>query len=144
MDAAVVVRRAAGEGRTGAFRQRRMVGGLVVKIAISWPNRPCHWSALDRGRKAQKHEAWALTLAQPTFKPGVGRIPVTLTFRKNDRHRFDLDNALAACKGALDGLAIALGVDDSRFDVRPVLGEPVPGGAVEITVEQALAACGVA
>lgn len=112
----------------------------MVKIVIGWPdqqlwpNRPSHWTARSRRRKEQKLEAWALALAERRPAIGDGPIPVRLTFRKADRRRFDLDNAQAACKGALDGLAAALGVDDSRFRPVPVLGEPVPGGAVEIEV----------
>jgi crossover junction endodeoxyribonuclease RusA len=111
-----------------------------VKIALAWPaqplwpNRRAHWAQVQRRRNAQKLEAWALAMAEKRVDLGEGRIAVTLTFHKTDRGRFDLDGALSACKGALDGLALALGVDDSRFDVRPVLGEPVGGGAVVVEV----------
>lgn len=46
------------------------------------------------------------------------RFPVRLTFYAPDRRRRDLDNLHSACKAALDGIAKALGADDSRF--RPV------------------------
>jgi crossover junction endodeoxyribonuclease RusA len=120
-----------------------------VKITLGWPdqhlwpNRKAHWARARMWRNEQKIAAWALTLAEKRVDLGEGRIPVTLTFHKNDRRRFDLDNALAAMKGALDGLSAALGVDDSRFDVRPVLGEPVAGGCVVVEVDQVLAAVGV-
>jgi crossover junction endodeoxyribonuclease RusA len=130
-----------------------------VKIALAWPAQPLwpntrlHWGARNKRRQAQKHEAYfaAFAAGAGSYRQIGGvtrrelpeRIPVTLTFHKNDRRRFDLDNALAACKGALDGLSAALGVDDSRFDVRPVLGAPVAGGCVIVEVDQALAAVGV-
>jgi crossover junction endodeoxyribonuclease RusA len=103
-------------------------------VPVLWPNNRAHWAAKAKRRKAQKEAAWALTLAERTPKLGDGRVSVTLTFRKADRGRYDLDGALSACKGALDGIALALGVDDSRFDVRPVLGDPVAGGAVIVEV----------
>ncbi|SOE49110.1 hypothetical protein ODI_R1848 [Orrella dioscoreae] len=43
---------------------------------------------------------------------------VTLTFVAPDRRRRDIDNLLACMKSQMDGIAIALGVDDSQF--RPI------------------------
>lgn len=47
------------------------------------------------------------------------RSPVKITFAKPNRIRRDLDGMLGAIKHGLDGIARALGVDDSIF--RPVL-----------------------
>ena len=46
------------------------------------------------------------------------KIPLALIFNKRSKGRYDLDNALAAMKHALDGIAQALRIDDSKF--RPV------------------------
>jgi crossover junction endodeoxyribonuclease RusA len=111
-----------------------MIVSLPWPVPVLWPNNRAHWAAKAKRRKAQKLAAWALTLAERTPKLGDGRIPVTVTFHKTDRRRYDTHEAAYAVKGAIDGIALALGVDDSRFDVRPVLGEPVAGGAVIVEV----------
>jgi len=46
------------------------------------------------------------------------RYPLSITFVAPDGRHRDLDNMLAACKAALDGVAEALGIDDRCF--RPV------------------------
>lgn len=45
----------------------------------------------------------------------AGYIPLSLVFITRTERRTDLDNMLAACKPMLDGVALALGIDDSRF-----------------------------
>ncbi|WP_195759903.1 hypothetical protein [Paracoccus sp. S-4012] len=83
-----------------------------------WPNgRPPHWSA--RHRAAQKQRAEAGILARSA---GLRHLPegarVTLTFAFQPSFRtitFDLDNAVASQKAAIDGIVEVLGVDDSRF-----------------------------
>ena len=45
-----------------------------------------------------------------------GQIPLTITFHQPDRRARDRDNLLAAMKPTLDGLADALGVNDSQFE----------------------------
>jgi crossover junction endodeoxyribonuclease RusA len=60
---------------------------------------------------------------------------VSLDFRPPDRRRRDLDNLLASMKAGLDGLADALGVDDSRWRLAIEMGEPAAGGCVCVTVE---------
>ena len=65
--------------------------------------------------------------------PDLGaQIPLTLTFHSPDRRARDADNLLAASKPLLDGMAGALGVDDSRFEpivIRRVAGKR-PGALV--------------
>ena len=45
-----------------------------------------------------------------------GDIALKVTFVQPDRRHRDRDNLLAASKAALDGVAAALKVDDSRFE----------------------------
>ena len=64
----------------------------------------------------------------------TGRIPVTIIFHAPDKRGRDLDNLLASMKSGLDGVAIALGVNDRQF--RPVTidfaDSVFKGGKVEI------------
>jgi crossover junction endodeoxyribonuclease RusA len=42
-------------------------------------------------------------------------VPLAITFHAPDKRRRDMDNAIAAMKPQLDGLADAMRVDDNRF-----------------------------
>jgi hypothetical protein len=56
-----------------------------------------------------------------TYVQTGGRIPVRLTVSAKPKGPLpDKDNALAACKAYLDGIAEALGINDSLFDPQPV------------------------
>ena len=65
-----------------------------------------------------------------------GRLIVTLDFRPPVRRGRDEDNLIASMKAGLDGLAQALGVDDSRFNLTIRHGPVIPGGAVHVTIEK--------
>jgi crossover junction endodeoxyribonuclease RusA len=99
---------------------------------VLWPNRPAHWSKVARARKSQKHAAYYL--AQPLGRM-TGPVNIHLTFCPPDKRRRDIDNMLASCKGHLDGISLAIGVDDSEFRISVERGEVVRGGAVVVRVE---------
>ncbi len=90
-------------------------------IIMSWPstalnpNKGTHWTRLRVARKAQQHEAFWLAEKAGLVVPDSERIIVRLDFHPRHKNRRDEDNMLGSMKGALDGLAKALGVDDSRF-----------------------------
>ena len=65
----------------------------------------------------------------------LGSIPVSIVFVAPDKRRRDLDGCLSASKHALDGMAKALKVDDSRF--KPILINYIQGdkpGAMLVAV----------
>ena len=119
-------------------------GGFSFSVALPWPpralwpnGRPAHWAIKAREAKAAKRIGLALGLQRgPIIPPGVP-LAVAITSHKPTRvSRYDDDNLIAALKHYLDGLALALGVDDSRFRLQaPVRG--APRGAGEIVVEVA-------
>lgn len=78
--------------------------------------------------------------AEHVFIPDhTGLFPLSLEFCPPTKRKFDRDNALAAMKGALDGLAQALEIDDSQFE--PILlrrGQPTPGGVVIVRIGEDL------
>jgi hypothetical protein len=62
----------------------------------------------------------------------------TITAYPPDRHARDDDNLAASCKAYRDGIAQALGCDDSLFDQQPIQwGEPVKGGRISILIGSA-------
>jgi len=99
-----------------------------------WPNSRPHWAA--KARATKKHRAWAYaaTLAAKVPKP-EGRVNFIVTVHPRATRKIDADNAIAAMKGYFDGIADALGVNDSTFNAPMVLfGLPRPGGLVRIEV----------
>ena len=60
-------------------------------------------------------------------------LTIELAFYPPDRRRRDKDNLVACMKAAIDGLADALGVDDSRFTYVYAYPEEI-GGRVVVTV----------
>jgi crossover junction endodeoxyribonuclease RusA len=95
-----------------------------------FPNRKNgkHWKATVAIKEAQKDAAIFLTkqAMQTTHSAWPdGSIPLSLVYLTPDKRKRDIDNMLAASKALLDGMAQALGVDDSRF--RPILIDVVSG-----------------
>lgn len=122
-----------------------------MRVTLSWPSRTlspngrAHHITKWRAKKAQEHEAWGATMAaaSPDDRDALaahGALSVALTFHPKTANRVDADNAVASLKAALDGIARALGVDDSLFRLAaPVMAEPRKGGAVIIEISPASA-----
>lgn len=96
-----------------------------ITIRLPWPDSRLmpnrknghHWGN-TQAVKVKARMDGAMAARQAIGRHAVNladRIPVKITFAAPDRIRRDLDNLHAACKAPLDGIAKALGVDDSRF-----------------------------
>ena len=81
-------------------------------------------------RKNQRDFAYWLAKSEGIKIPADAVLHVT--FHPSRKRRFDLDNALAAIKADLDGLARASGVDDESWRFGIYKGEPIKDGAVVI------------
>lgn len=110
-------------------------------ITLPWPdkalhpNARVHWAAKAKAAKAARTAAgWAAKVARVRVE-GEGRVTLNILFKPPSRRRHDIDNCLAACKSALDGIADALGINDCRFRFVLEIGEPVKGGVVVVGVE---------
>lgn len=115
---------------------------MIVKLPFPspalFPNRRngTHWSKTAAERTFQ-HEAgyYATMQAKGSYSPPDGPIALSLLFLTPDKRKRDADNMLAASKALLDGMAYALGVDDSRFKPILVDWQPGPkGGALLVAV----------
>lgn len=96
----------------------KLVVGLPWPSYSLWPNAHKGWRSRYRSMKAARELAKFITLqtlAGQEFAPDAFAVPVTLTFTPPTRRSYDEDNAQAACKAYLDGLADALKVNDNRF-----------------------------
>ena len=109
---------------------------MIVKLP--WPNPALapnrssgrHWSGLADIKSKAKGDAYALTKKalegrKSPYLDFVGDIPVSLLFLTPDKRRRDIDGLLSSAKHALDGVCLALGIDDSRL--RPILVDRVAG-----------------
>lgn len=113
-----------------------MPGELVLPWPNSRlsPNSRTHWRRLAEVKQAAKREAWALAVNSKLTAP-AGRPTVSMMFYPPDRRRRDLDNCIASMKPALDGIAQAMGVDDSTFRLQAEMADEVrPGGQVVVRV----------
>lgn len=110
-------------------------------IELPWPpaelnpNRRLHWAQRSKASRAYRQACYLLT-KQAGIQAPEGRLLLALEFVPPDRRRRDDDNILAAFKSGRDGIADALGIDDSRFVAQHELrSEPVTGGAVFVRIE---------
>jgi len=102
--------------------------------AVLSPNSRAHWAMKSRATKENKMAAWAITKEAKLKAPEEGPIHLRMEFCPPSHRRQDMDNMLARAKSTIDGLAIALGVDDSRFRYLLEIGEVVRGGQIRIAI----------
>lgn len=115
-----------------------------LQIQLPWPhqdlspNARVHWARKSRRVAEARSKAHLLTRAEiGPRKPGWAGAKLEVVFCPPDKRRRDRDNLIASMKAANDGIADALGIDDSRFVSTYSMGEPVKGGAVHVTVRAA-------
>lgn len=110
-----------------------------MELTLPWPpaalspNTRQHWSKLARAKKAYRAACAAQALAQGARRIKAERLHLSLIFYPPTRRSYDLDNALARMKSGLDGLADALGVDDSNWSLSIAKADAV-GGMVHVKV----------
>lgn len=108
------------------------------RLVLPWPpsvlspNARAHWTKRHKAAKSYRGDCYLLCKQAGITAP-AGRIRLLLEFIPPDRRSRDDDNLVAAFKAGRDGLADALGVDDSRFSMEVRLSSrTVKGGAVEV------------
>ena len=115
---------------------------MILKLSwpapALWPNRAAgkHWGEKHAAKVAAREAGYYAAIEALTDKIMFeGHIPLSIVFCASSARRFDLDGALSALKPALDGIAQALEIDDSRFGPvvlhRGAVGKP---GAVIVGV----------
>ena len=101
-----------------------------------WPNARNHWAAMARAKRSYKNAAWALATKSKHPMPQA-RLCVHMAFCPPDNIRRDMDNMIAAMKAGLDGISLAIGVDDHLFNLTAEIGPVGKPGLVRITIEAA-------
>jgi Holliday junction resolvase RusA-like endonuclease len=96
----------------------------VIRVELDFPpaelfpNRAkgTHWGKLYQLRSDYRETStWLAKHQLKNWKHAGKDIKLTLTFEMPDKRKRDADNCLAAAKGALDGLADAMMVNDQYF-----------------------------
>jgi crossover junction endodeoxyribonuclease RusA len=112
-----------------------MASPLIIKTG--WPGRSLspngrvHWRKKASAVRAAKNEASLAAYQALGRCPGwslADRLKVTIRAHPAVARQRDDDNLIASCKPFRDGIADRLGVDDSRFDLQPVVWGPPTGG----------------
>lgn len=112
---------------------------MAFEVVLPWPSRALspnargHWSQRSRAAKAYRMQCFLFAKKAGLVAP-AGRILLQLEFLPPNARRRDDDNLLASFKAGRDGLADALGIDDSLFVSQVQIGEVHPGGAVRVTL----------
>ena len=118
----------------------------VIRVELDFPpaelfpNRAkgTHWGKLYKLRSDYRETCtWLAKHQLKGWKHQGGNIQLTITFEMPDKRKRDADNCLAAAKGALDGLADALFVNDQFF--QPILIYRVEGkkpGKLSIEIKE--------
>lgn len=114
-----------------------------LHITLPWPPRALspnvrvHYMALARAKKRYRQACHLQAIAGHCRQMAPDtRLHLRLTFVPPDKRRRDLDNLIASMKAGLDGVADALGVDDSRWRLTFALDESRVAGMVQVQIER--------
>lgn len=113
------------------------------KYFLDWPHKHLkvngtqpHWSKKAAAKKKAKADSYHLALASGLGKIDAELVTVNLTFYPPSRRHFDADNLVASHKSAIDGLSMAIGIDDSKFRVSgEMAGTIEKNGLVKVELE---------
>lgn len=112
-------------------------------VTLPWPptqlspNSTHHWAVKNLHRQRYKQTCYWLAF-EAGIRPNVkykGPFAVHLKFIPPTRRRRDEDNLVASMKAAIDGLAQAMGVDDSEFRLTHELDRENIAGMIEVSIE---------
>ena len=117
----VAVFEAAMNRRLSVPPQRNITVVLAWPRTELWPNRNTGhvWAYRHQYAASARREGEIATLAAlqgDDYRPTAPTLALTITFQRKDKHCYDLQNAFSAAKNHLDGIADALGIDDSKFE----------------------------
>ena len=116
-------------------------------VLLDWPpaalspNARGHWSKRAKAAKKYRKDCYALAKIEKLGVDWDGPVHLYVTFFPPDRRNRDDDNLVASFKSGRDGIADALGIDDKRFVLHPIVFEETrPGGRVVVMLSRAVRA----
>lgn len=112
---------------------------MTNTVTLPWPSRDLspngrvHYMRLHRAKKTAKNSAFVLAKEAGLSAPDDGPIPIHVTAYAKTKTKPDADNLLASMKAYLDGIALAMKVDDKRFQPTVEISDQT-GGYVTVRV----------
>lgn len=116
----------------------------MLQFEVEWPpkqlspNARGHWSVKSRYARRYRSTCHAYAhnarVAAGVKLQAGQQLSLSLVFCPPDRRKRDDDNLVAAFKSGRDGIADALGIDDSQFVTTFRIGDVQKGGAVLVEV----------
>ena len=115
----------------------------MITLEMPWPPRELSPNArvhyMVRSRKAKQYRAAChLITRAECLTVGEGTLSMSLVFVPPTRRGRDDDNLIASFKAGRDGIAQALGIDDSRIRLEnpQISDQTPPGGRVFVTLRE--------
>jgi len=114
-----------------------------IIIELPWPakelspNARVHWRILADAKKLARYTAKMTTLeviegGSPMDK--ATQVKLHWVFLPPTRREYDDDNLESSCKAYRDGIADALGINDSKFKATKGFGDVIKGGKVVVGI----------
>ena len=97
------------------------------------PNWSGHWSTKAKQKAIYKDACYWLT--KEAKVPSSSYTELHLVFYKPNRRKMDIDNMLASMKSGIDGMCLAIGIDDNCFTKIVIEVHEDIGGFVKVEVK---------
>lgn len=113
---------------------------MTHKILLPWPpkelspNKRLHWRDVHKAKALYRMVAFAMTQKVTKGHIKATKLELELTFHEPTKRKRDMDNMLAQMKAGIDGIADAIGVDDSKFSYQLKRGMGGGRGIVEVNI----------
>lgn len=115
---------------------------MRAEVFLPWPdkklspNARVHWAQLAKAKKNAKTTAFYCVKAAGIDRIEAESLSVRYSFFPPSRRAYDLDNLVASMKAAADGIAAAIGIDDSKWNIAISPRGPVEkNGMVKVDIE---------
>lgn len=114
----------------------------TAEIFLPWPDRKLspnarvHWATLARVKRRAKGDAFWRTREAGLGKIEADSLSVRYVIYPPNRHARDTDNVIASLKAAQDGIAEAIGIDDSKWTTSyRMAGAIEKGGMIKVELD---------
>jgi crossover junction endodeoxyribonuclease RusA len=114
----------------------------TAELFLPWPDRKMspnariHWGKLARARKKAKRDAYYAAKEAGLGKISADTLSVRYVVYPPDRRARDQDNIIASLKAYADGIAEAIGIDDSKWNISISPRGPIEkGGMIKVELD---------
>jgi crossover junction endodeoxyribonuclease RusA len=114
----------------------------TAEFFLSWPDKRLspnsreHWASVARAKKRAKRDAYYSVKDAGIGKIEAESLSVRYVIYPPDRRARDQDNIIASLKAYADGIAEAIGIDDSKWNISIAPRGPIEkGGMIKVELE---------